>query len=301
MKEKLKVDSGITLVALVVTIVIMLILAGVSLNFILGDYGLLNKSKEGANKYSQQQVNEQNMLDDIDTWIDENLGSVVEIDQPIDWDAILADANSNPDKYLQMAKEKGQDIDNNSLIGIGTNGKIVNMNYFNCYLTKDDDYVDPGQWALGIYNSSYGTNQGGPCYNDSTIKDGKCVEKLPQYIYNENSKTFEPVKSMRKAFNDAPLVETPEIPTTVEDLTFAFSFCDSLKKVSTIPSSVTRMDRTFFADYNIEGTIVIHANPTAPFDSLFAATTKPITLTGSSTMLEEMAGTSPNGNITVKK
>jgi len=75
MKEKLKVDSGITLVALVVTIVIMLILAGVSLNFILGDYGLFSKSKEGADKYSKQQVNEQQMLDDIDTWIDENLGS----------------------------------------------------------------------------------------------------------------------------------------------------------------------------------------------------------------------------------
>ena len=40
----LKNNKGITLVALVVTIVILLILAGVSLNLVLGDNGLVRKA-----------------------------------------------------------------------------------------------------------------------------------------------------------------------------------------------------------------------------------------------------------------
>ena len=62
LKKKFKGKSGITLVALVVTIVVMLILAGVSLNFILGEQGILNRGKEGVEKYSNHQSNEETML-----------------------------------------------------------------------------------------------------------------------------------------------------------------------------------------------------------------------------------------------
>lgn len=41
--NKLKSKKGITLVALVVTIVVLLILAGVSINAVLGDNGIIKK------------------------------------------------------------------------------------------------------------------------------------------------------------------------------------------------------------------------------------------------------------------
>ena len=41
----LKNENGITLIALVVTIVVLLILAGISLNLVLGNNGLIKKSK----------------------------------------------------------------------------------------------------------------------------------------------------------------------------------------------------------------------------------------------------------------
>lgn len=44
--ENLKKNNGVTLVALVVTIVVMLILAGVSVNIMLGDNGLIIKAQE---------------------------------------------------------------------------------------------------------------------------------------------------------------------------------------------------------------------------------------------------------------
>ena len=45
---KTKEMKGITLVALVVTIVVLLILAGVSINSVLGENGIIIKAKEAA-------------------------------------------------------------------------------------------------------------------------------------------------------------------------------------------------------------------------------------------------------------
>ena len=46
----IKDKKGITLVALVVTIVVLLILAGVSINLILGDNGIVKKAQEAREK-----------------------------------------------------------------------------------------------------------------------------------------------------------------------------------------------------------------------------------------------------------
>ena len=48
----LKGQKGITLVALVVTIIVLIILAGVSIALVLGDNGIVNKAKEGRNNYA---------------------------------------------------------------------------------------------------------------------------------------------------------------------------------------------------------------------------------------------------------
>lgn len=48
-----KKQNGITLVALVVTIVVLLILAGVSLSLVLGNNGIITKAKEGASAHGQ--------------------------------------------------------------------------------------------------------------------------------------------------------------------------------------------------------------------------------------------------------
>ena len=47
MKIKIKQEKGITLIALVVTIVVLLILAGVSVNAIFNENGLIKKAQEG--------------------------------------------------------------------------------------------------------------------------------------------------------------------------------------------------------------------------------------------------------------
>ena len=73
-KNANKNEKGITLIALVVTIVVLLILAGVSLNLVLGDNGIINKAKEGRDKYAEATENEQSELNKVDAWIEENIG-----------------------------------------------------------------------------------------------------------------------------------------------------------------------------------------------------------------------------------
>ena len=51
MKTKLEIkqEEGITLIALVVTIVVLLILAGVSINLVLNNNGVISKAKDAKN------------------------------------------------------------------------------------------------------------------------------------------------------------------------------------------------------------------------------------------------------------
>ena len=65
-QQNQKFNQGITLVALVVTIVVLLILAGVSLNLVLGENGIISKAREASTKTVQAQQNseiEMNLLE----------------------------------------------------------------------------------------------------------------------------------------------------------------------------------------------------------------------------------------------
>ena len=62
-------EKGITLIALVVTIVVLLILAGVSINALFGDSGIIEKAKDAQNRMNNAQESDLNALNDVDKWI----------------------------------------------------------------------------------------------------------------------------------------------------------------------------------------------------------------------------------------
>ena len=74
-KEKMKnkrnylKEKGITLIALVVTIVVLLILAGVSINTLFGNSGIIEKAKDAQNRMNNAQESDLNALNDLDKWI----------------------------------------------------------------------------------------------------------------------------------------------------------------------------------------------------------------------------------------
>ena len=62
LKEK-RIDKGITLVALVVTIIVLLILAGVILNLVAGSNGIIGKASTAVDEYTMQAAREQAEID----------------------------------------------------------------------------------------------------------------------------------------------------------------------------------------------------------------------------------------------
>ncbi len=58
LQEKKKANTGITLVALAITVVVLIILAGVSINAILGDDGIIKKAQESANLTKESEAKE---------------------------------------------------------------------------------------------------------------------------------------------------------------------------------------------------------------------------------------------------
>ena len=56
-------NAGITLVALIITIILLLILAGITLHFTLGENGILKNAEIAGNKYKEASENETNLLD----------------------------------------------------------------------------------------------------------------------------------------------------------------------------------------------------------------------------------------------
>lgn len=67
--KTLKHEKGITMVAVVVTVIILLILAGVVINISLGDNGLLQKTKQAIEKYEEGQAKEEKALADLENQI----------------------------------------------------------------------------------------------------------------------------------------------------------------------------------------------------------------------------------------
>ena len=62
-------ERGITLIALVITIVVLLILAGVSLNAIFSENGIINRAKDAQNKMDQATQNDMTGLNELDKLI----------------------------------------------------------------------------------------------------------------------------------------------------------------------------------------------------------------------------------------
>ena len=107
-----KRNKGITLVALIITIIILLILAGVSLSFVFNG-GILDKAQQAVNEYENASQKEQNLLDKIDKYIENELGDIAN-DEPeipsVDSNGLATENTTivaKDDKNVQIVIPKG--------------------------------------------------------------------------------------------------------------------------------------------------------------------------------------------------
>lgn len=63
-------EQGITLVALVVTIIVLLVLAGVTVSMVLNNNGIIERSKSAKQEYEVSSQKEQNSLNEVGTYLE---------------------------------------------------------------------------------------------------------------------------------------------------------------------------------------------------------------------------------------
>ena len=91
-----KKNEGITLVALIITIIILLILAGVSLSFVFNG-GILDKSQQAVNEYKNESEKEKNLLEQIDKYLENELSGNSGVG-PVEPEIPTVDENGLADK-----------------------------------------------------------------------------------------------------------------------------------------------------------------------------------------------------------
>ena len=103
-------NKGITLIALVITIIVLLILAGVAIAMLSGENGILKKAAEAKTKTEQSQTNETDELANYEDVINESTGN-------------LGKVKDNKNKVIEGRKVKLQD-DNGETIVVPVGFKI---------------------------------------------------------------------------------------------------------------------------------------------------------------------------------
>ncbi len=104
-KLKIKQEKGITLIALVVTIVVLLILAGVSISLVLNNNGVISKAKDAKNQYTEAQTNDEKQLNEVSDWIDTKVGDTTGGDSVTKIDGVPI-----PDGYYYVGGTKAKGL-----------------------------------------------------------------------------------------------------------------------------------------------------------------------------------------------
>ena len=271
----MKKQEGITLVALVITIIVLLILAMVSIKIALSG-GLIEKTKEASDQhtiavekeaittgYAAYQIElaqkgtatltiEGNPSIStteggwtigfkVNTYKLYNDGKVELLNGENDEDKDQSAAETELQNFIANPNNyvhPEQSADNKDR-AIGTDGKAVNLDLWLIRITDEAN----GEIALSNSNGSTGN---GPAYASKQLENGKIKGTIPQYIYVESNKKVYTVTGLISTFVGLDITESPIIPTTVTNMENTFNDCTKLIQAPTIPSSVTNMYSTFF-------------------------------------------------------
>ena len=154
LKEVKKEVKGITLIALVVTVIVLLILAGVTINLTVGDNGLFKRAQNAVDTWQMAEENEQSEMEQATDFIDSYLTGI-NIEQVTDENpGILEIDEQNIDTYIINSIEDlvffSYDVTTN---GVTYEGKTVKLGT-NLDFNSNKSYVDPNSTDYEKYGYS---------------------------------------------------------------------------------------------------------------------------------------------------
>ncbi len=197
-------ERGITLIALVVTIVILLILSGVTLNIALSDGGLFSKTKEAAKKYQTEAEREALEMSIMSYKLGENkedespkLGKKL-VDRSLDnsstWDIIVEKSTNKTYGTGWYYIEKGQEIEG---LGTAKNAFVIN------YETGEIINLVDGQYNHFDYNSTIAVTDGIIFNLDSAnvgLDEKSWGDNATLYYYNDE--TYNTTEKRKQAYEE---------------------------------------------------------------------------------------------------
>ena len=159
-----------------------------------------------------------------------------EIEEGINWNEAMKNA---------VAPESQEQERNNGVIGIGTDGKPVDMDLWEYALLND------GTFGLNDMNSLLDINKNKGYLGD--FNNGEIIGTIPQYISIDSGKTFQPVTNLTATFCEIQELNImPTIPNTVTILTNTFIRCENLELLTNVSSNVSILGSTFKGCTSIE-------------------------------------------------
>ena len=171
----MKKNKGITLVALVVTIVVLLILAGVSINLVLGDNGIITKAKEAETKSAEASENDlkgmNSIIDEMESALNgsgngNSENPELETIPYLPSDDFHYDTSTSVDTGLVIA-----DTDGNEYVWVVVPKSLYNNTNYNSNNEKkpssSTDYSNI-EYCLQQYTATY---RKGTSYSDTYVAD----------------------------------------------------------------------------------------------------------------------------------
>ena len=235
--------AGITLVALVVTIVVLLILAGITIMYTMGENSIFKKAKDAKDKTAEAIKNEQEYMNQVDNMVDKYMngtgnggGTNTPIDEPIeniksDWTTIekIAQEIAKDDSITSETEEvkvivdgKRYTIKPGDIFEVEYEGEVKRVRVLGF---KHDDLVNTGVYGGSYSKASFsfefydclGThNMNGTGSVDSTNSNGWAATEMRVFLegssgrgkLSNNSYIKQVKKKYIKTYNDASSVTT---------------------------------------------------------------------------------------------
>ena len=287
LKELTKTSNGITLIALVVTIIVLLILAGISIQMLTGDNGILNRTTEArsetihANVYEQLKFEELAYLSDKMTLKTSStlieylqtksiIGDEIEKDTgkyQVSVTALLGSKPSlgNGDATVELKDvymlEKQSEPTTSSIV----NTKVATTTPIKIAATTTSQVT----YKVVYYGNDTSENSTLGSLTDSSTSDAKTDEsaKLQAYfskeeIWDDDNKTFKNIDPINDAADKLKDCGGGEDWTIVQygEALYKVSFESETGNVSV---SMIDIDLTKFGEYTIDGEKVL-VTPSTP-------------------------------------
>ena len=178
-RKKSMGNEGITLIALVVTIIILLILAGVTINMVLGQNGLIQKSKIAKEKYENAALDEQAQMESASKVMNDLYGNYS-----------TDDSKTNPSTSTGTTVKVGDEV----ITITAENAK----NYYGWKVTNYNPTAG-GTYRIFYYDAVGKYGEANTLYlkRDWTAKDVKLSTKISDSSWTDTNKN-NAVTMMRK-------------------------------------------------------------------------------------------------------